>query len=574
MSLTSDSETTVADSSSAALYAPDIPLLVRPLEGDEGYHGGIGAAALTADLLVIVDPWLGQELGDRCLLFWHDETTPVLAEIIDTPEKLGVSLFFYVPASQILDGTALPVFYRVRRHSGNEADSLKLKILVKRTLPGGVLERPEPLGHPGLRYSLIPDITNGIDSEMAKQGIVMRIEQYQNITVFDRIVAQFGDEEQVTYYPVTPEQISDPHNHPIEILFDEQLIKRAGDGKHSITFQVVDRCANRPHVNAPWAIATEANVRLKHIPAPSVTGEQAGVLDPAFVEKFEVVASGIGLVAGDSVRVHWQGRVEHETEATTYAGSGALAFPIPLEWANESDQSVVSIRLRVERSEEKLTSDAKTVNIKTTIILKPPKVLEAYGENGDRLKMGDIYEARHVTVQVQQYVGMAVGQTIRVRWASARHVYDSVITTVTAVGAMNITVPRMEVVDSIGSTVPVNFTVRTYPNGPLHRSAPLNLVVDAQAFVLPPPRFTQDQTTVTVYYPAIASGYQARVRFGGIVTRRTGWQNMQNGVIAEFSIPSAWVEENKGGVVLINYSVNRANVNEQSQFSQVLRVQL
>jgi len=188
--------------------------------------------------------------------------------------------------------------------------------------------------------------------------------------------------------------------------------------------------------------------------------------------------------------------------------------------------------------------------------------------------MSDIYEARHVTVQVQHYVGMAVGQTIRVRWASARNIYDSAITTVTAVGAMEFLIPRMEVVDSIDSTVPVSFTVRTYPNGPLHRSDPLSLAVDAQTFVLPPPRLTPDLTKVTVRYPAMANGYQARVRVGGLITRRTAWQDMKTGVTAEFPIPASWIEENKGRTVLINYSVNRTGTEEQSQFSQVLRVEL
>lgn len=513
------------------LYPPDITGLVKPIHGDEGYDGGLGAAALTADLLVIVDPWLYQEIGDKCFLFWQDETDPVRTETIDTQEKLNVPVHFRIPASQIKDGAAFPVFYRVERRSGNESDSVMLKILVKGALPGGVLDKPEPLGHPGLRYTLIPDITAGIDSEMAKQGIVMRIASYQNISAYDRIVARWGNDEQVIYFPVTPEQVSDPQNHPILLTFDEDLIKRAGDGKHSVTYQVIDRCANRPHDHAAWSVATEVNVRVKKIPAPTVTGEEAGVLDPAFVE-------------------------------------------IPPGWVNESDQCVVSITLRVERSADKLTSDAKTVNIKTTIILTPPKVLEAYGENHDRLKMSDIYEARHVTVQVQQYVGMAIGQTVRVRWASGRHVYDSDITPVTAVGAMNIFVPRMEVVDSIGSTVPVNFTVRTFINGPLHRAEPLQLKIDAQPFELPPPRFSSDQTLVTVRYPAMTDGYQARVRWGGVVTRRTEWQNMLPDTTAAFSIPTEWLNENKGTTVLINYSVHQTGSNEQSQFSQVLRVAL
>ncbi|WP_277761215.1 hypothetical protein [Pseudomonas sp. A34-9] len=574
MTLPPETDENSTDSNALALGAPHIPAWISPIGGGEGYHGGIGAAPLNADLLVSVDPWLDNAIGQKCQLFWDDGVTPVLTEIIDTPEKLKAPLLFHVPAGQILDGSAFPVFYRVIRSSGNEADSSKLNILVKRTLPGGVLDKPEPQGHPRLLYSFTPDIKDGVDSEMARQGIVMRIEPYLNITPFDRIVARWGDEEQVTFYPVTPEQISDPQNHPILIRFDEDLIKRAGDGKHSITFQVIDRCGNRPHAYAPWAIPTEVKVNVNRIPAPTVTGEQGGVLDPAYVSNIQVVASGIGLLAGDSVRVHWQGRIERETTAKTYSGSGALEFQVPSSWANESDQHSVSVTVRVVRGEAKPESEAKTFTVKTTIILKSPKILEAYGTQGDRLKMSDIYTARHITARIEQYVGMAIGQTIRLRYASARHVYDSAITTVTSVGAMDLNVPRMEVVDSIGSTVPVSFTVRTYPNGPLHRSVPLNLAVDAQEFVLPPPRLTPDLTTVTVRYPAMANGYQARVRFGGIITRRTQWQDMKTGVTAEFSIPAGWVSENKGKTVLINYSVNRTGIDEQSQFSQVLRIEL
>jgi hypothetical protein len=574
MTSASNPEDPTASNDTSTLYAPHIPELISPMDGDEGYHGGIGAAALNADLVVIVDPWLDSDMGQTCKLFWDDDVTAILTETIDKPEELNAPLFFRVPASQILDGPAFPVFYRVRRNSGNESDSFKLNILIKRTLPGGVLDNPEPLGHPGLRYTFTPDIKDGIDSEMAKQGIAMRIEPYQNITVFDRIIARWGDTEQVPYYPVTPEQINDPQNHPILILFDEQLIKRAGDGKHSITYQVIDRCGNRPHPHAQWAIPTEVSVNVNRIPAPTVTGEQGGVLDPAYATNIQVVASGIGLVDGDRVCVHWAGRVERRSEEQTYPGSGTLEFPVPLNWASESDQSTVSITLRVERKGEPLTSDTKPLIIKTTIALKPPKVLEAYGALGDHLKMADIYEARHVTIQIDQYVGMAIGQTIRARWDSARHRCDSDITEVTAVGPMTFLVPRMEVVDSINSTVPVSFTVRTFPTGPLHRSTALQLAVDPQEFVLPPPRLSSDRTTVTVRYPRMADGQIARVRLGGVITRRTEWQPMKTDVTAAFAIPESWLEENTGKTILINYAVSRTGTDELSQFSQVLRVQL
>jgi hypothetical protein len=72
----------------------------------------------------------------------------------------------------------------------------------------------------------------------------------------------------------------------------------------------------------------------------------------------------------------------------------------------------------------------------------------------------------------------------------------------------------------------------------------------------------------------MTSGYHARVRLAGGVTRKTAWQDLETGVTAEFAIPAEWIEENLGKTVLINYSVNRPGIDEHSQFSQVLRVAL
>lgn len=44
-----------------------------------------------------------------------------------------------------------------------------------------------------------------------------------------------------------------------------------------------------------------------------------------------------------------------------------------------------------------------------------PKVLEAYGANGDRVRIEDVYTNDFVTVEVPSY-GMAAGHTVRGRW--------------------------------------------------------------------------------------------------------------------------------------------------------------
>lgn len=549
--------------------------LVYPIDGEEGYDGGVGISAFERNLRITVQPWQMQ-LGDECRLFWRNVSDPIRLEIIDTEDKLDKDVVFNLTGQEILDGSAR-AFYTITTKNQTPESSTELKLLAKRTYPGGELTQPEPGGHPDLRYQLVPDVADGIDQDMVNNGIRMLVNLYRNVTIYDRIIARWGVSEEVIFYPVTQRNVDDPINHPIAIIFSKELIERAGKGTHTVTFQVIDRCGNYPHPFASWAIPTKVTVNIgdnKRLPPPSVEGEQGGIMDPAFLTNVTVKVPKEGLNPNDIVRVNWQGRIDRNTSEKNYSGGETLDFSIPLEWARESDESKVSIVYKVRRTGPERTSEPKSVYIKTTIDPKPPKVLEAYGALGDRLKMADIYYATHVTIEVPQYLGMAIGQTIRARWASVRQTYDSPITTVEKVGPMNFTVPRLEVVDAIGSTVPVSFTVRTFPNGPLHRSKELPLAVDAQAFVLRPPRITPDQTTVTVRYPAMATGYQARVRVGGVITRRTAWQDMKTGVTAEFSIPTSWIAENKGKTVLINYSVNRAGIDEQSQFSQVLRVEL
>lgn len=560
-----------SDNAIQALRPVDISGFVEPVEGEELYDGGVGINAFERGLRINISPWQ-MKLGDECRLYWQNVASPIRLEVIDSDDKLNKEVVFNLSGQEVLDGSAL-VFYTVEARHQTPEDSAKLKVLVKRTYPGGQLDQPEPAGHPNLRYRFIPDVANGIDQGMVDNGIHLRVPPYPNMTIYDKIVARWGVSEKATFYPVTQRNIDDPINHPVEVFFSKALIERAGRGIHSVTFQVIDRCGNFPHPSAPWAIATEVSVNLgdtSPLLPPEVTGEQSGSIDPAFLTNLVVRVPKSGLHLNDLVSVDWQGRIARSTPAKNYTGGETLDFAIPLDWARESDQSTVTITYTVRNR----TSQPKSVNVKTTIELKIPLVLEAYGDARDRLKMADIYEARHVTIRVQPYVGMAVGQTIRARWDNARHRCDSEITTVTAVGPMDFLVPRMEVVDSIGSIVPVSFTVRTFPKGPLHRSIPLQLTVDAQDFALPPPRLTPDQTTVTVRYPQMAGGQIARVRLAGVVTHRTAWMQMKTGITAEFTIPPSWIEENQGKTVLINYSVNRSSPNELSQFSQVLRVAL
>ena len=242
----------------ADLFPPHIPSATK-LETPEIYHGGISLESIVnGNLVVLVDAWLNLALDDKCELYWDNDDTPVKTEIIndDTVQRLR----FEVPVGFITNDSA-KVFYIVTRFPQEPVKSKELLMWVKLNRPGGEDTDSNP-GHSGLKYSLVPDPSKGVDAEMAKGGIRMFIEHYQNIASYDRVVGKWRDEE-ISFYPVTREQINDPENNPIFVTFTEEVIKRQGNGRDiPVTFRVVDRVGNLTDPQDPWAKFTYVSVDL------------------------------------------------------------------------------------------------------------------------------------------------------------------------------------------------------------------------------------------------------------------------------------------------------------------------
>lgn len=242
----------------ADLFPPHIPSATK-LETPEIYHGGISLESIVnGNLVVLVDAWLNLALDDKCELYWDNDDTPVKTEIIndDTVQRLR----FEVPVGFITNDSA-KVFYIVTRFPQEPVKSKELLMWVKLNRPGGEDTDSDP-GHSGLKYSLVPDPSKGVDAEMAKGGIRMLIEHYQNIATYDRVVGKWRDEE-ISFYPVTREQINDPENNPIFVTFTEEVIKRQGNGRDiPVTFRVVDRVGNLTDPQDPWAKFTYVSVDL------------------------------------------------------------------------------------------------------------------------------------------------------------------------------------------------------------------------------------------------------------------------------------------------------------------------
>lgn len=200
-----------------------------------------------------------------------------------------------------------------------------------------------------------------------------------------------------------------------------------------------------------------------------------------------------------------------------------------------------------------------------------PTVPKAYNPPaGDRLSMNDIYRDDYLAVQLPINAGIAASDTISVRWRG-RVLYDSPLVPYGELPAnKQVQIPRIEVVDSIGLTVPVNYSVKKGGSGTTLESAVLFLNIDAQALALQAPSYSAG--TVTVNSPA-PTGSRVRIRAVGQTTLETVSQTVTTGKPNLFILDPDWMLNNKGRTVLINYSVFTA-LSPQWMFSRVLRVQL
>ena len=310
-------------------------------------------------------------------------------------------------------------------------------------------------------------------------------------------------------------------------------------------------------------------------PAPDVLEDSsANVLDLKDLARITVRVPNYGMQLNDTVRVRWLGINQHDTAIKTIVTLAPLDVDIPLSWAREDlDKTVILTYSYGRNGQSIVVSLPLTISVVQTsenLNLIPPLVLEAFGPGGDQLEFSRLPNGTDVHVRVPQYPGMAIGQTVRVRWVS-RVVFDTDIKPVERIMPIEFTIWRDEVIDSIGQLVVVNYSVVEQQDGPINPSKALDLTVLPQSLNLVAPTINAGTTTVSVAYQGSLTSHTISVRWRGVNDHTTGVQRPPaNGGITRFTIPAQWVTENRGRQVLINYSVGAGD--NPMIFSQLLRI--
>ena len=263
-----------------------------------------------------------------------------------------------------------------------------------------------------------------------------------------------------------------------------------------------------------------------------------------------------------------------------WVSAGSQTFTVPAGELKElRDASSLTLTLKVDvaggtNEAAAVVFTPKIYTVRSTgILLAPPEVLEAPDWT---LDFATVHTARYITVRARISTGAFQADpqatyTVMVRWVHEGLVYHSDIVETTVPRTLDFQIPRLEVIDVIGSYADINYTV--YGNGLRLSSNVRRLYVTGQDIALPAPRFNSASNEVTVLYPAQLDGHRVTVRWTGVTAHDTAEQPVQTGVIARFPIPTQWLTENAGNVVLINYSVLR-RTGELRLFSRLLRLQL
>ncbi|MDD1016338.1 YncE family protein [Pseudomonas rubra] len=588
------------------LQRPRIPIgnLIDVLvEDDDGelIAGDAGVnLALTDDprgLVVAIPLWAGAQAFEEIDVHWGGSLA--LSHFIspgelDAPE--GV-LYLRVPLRRLLDGQA-QVSYTVWHLDGNASESDPIRVLVKRTRPGGRDDDAEAPGHQGLVPAGLADelIENGIGPIEAAAGVEVTLAAYEHMRVRDQVELDWGGERLV--HVVDADEVG----QALTLVVEEALILAAGDGEIKLAWKVTDEVLNssRDADERPWSASTMVEVhaggaqlyppyvKIRDEYVDEVIDLNALELDDVTVEVF---TDPHYFEPGHWVELFWNGLtaegepVRHRQQAQVERVPGAVTFFVPNAQAQQlgGGRVVLYYQLKAGETTPPLHSSQRTTRRiegeGAGIGLRAPSVLEAVGGHLDP----SLAEA---TIQVVAYPGIKLGDELTVVFSGTRadgsevNFYHTRNVTSGQIedGKIERIVPGEYIAALDGRRAEVYYLV----NG--RRSETLGLIVGELQATLPAPRVLEveegvlDPANVGAQGATLEIPLYPRIALGDLVTYL--WQGSEaNGSTSDqsqissltevllFDVPKVFVEANLNGSVEVSYSVERDG--HPGQMSQV-----
>jgi hypothetical protein len=172
------------------------------------------------------------------------------------------------------------------------------------------------------------------------------------------------------------------------------------------------------------------------------------------------------------------------------------------------------------------------------------------------------------SVEIPDY-GRRVGDSVRLTWVGRRVTVQSEIQTVTDPAVPIVfKISMYELIDCIGVNATLTYTVVRAPAGP-STSQSMSLSVFGHVGAIEAPTINSpDNNNIRVQFRD--DYYSAQVRFIGLTTVESPIREFHGNYI-NFPINETWRSQNRGRLVLFNYSLRRFG-NTQIYYSQILRV--
>ncbi|WP_095163051.1 hypothetical protein [Pseudomonas sp. Irchel 3F5] len=506
---------------------------------------------------------------------------------LDAPEGI---LYLRVPLRRLQDGQA-EVSYTVWHLDGNSSESAAIRVLVKRTRPGGRDNDAEEPGHQGLVPAGLADelIDNGIGPIEAAAGVEVSIAAYEHMRVRDRIELDWGGE------PLVHVLAAQEVGRDLTLKVDEALILAAGDGEIKMAWKVTDEVLNRSRDadERPWSASTTVEVYASdaqlYPPYVKIRDEYVDeVIDLNELDlddvTVEVFTDPHHFAEGNWVELFWNGftvegeRVQHRQQRQVERVPGAVTFMVPNGQAQVlggGGRVVLYYQVKAGETTPPLHSSQRTTRRiegeGAGVGLRAPTVLEAQGGHLDPT----LAEA---TIRVAAYPGINIGDVLTVVFSGTRadggEVYFDNTRNVTSGqierGEILRGLPGEYIAALDGRRAEVYYLV----NG--RRSETLGLVIGELQATLQAPTVQevaegvldpaavgpQGASLKIPLYEGIALGDRVTYLWRGSEADGSTSDQSEITSLSEplvFDVPKAFVEANLNGSVEVSYSIARNN---------------
>lgn len=523
---------------------------------------------------ITVPPWQNMAEGDELVLMWNGIRL-VQPRLLQT--QVGQPVVITLPTETLIaagDGEALVVNYEIRDVVNNYS-------LVSPPAHAEVIIDPNALPAPVVWMN--EQETQLIDLvALGTQDVEVLIPVYPGIAKGDNVTLTWigrtheGQEVRVVLGPKPVTSVSFPLRFKVPNA--DVIAIAGGNAELKYTMQPVTGTARNSQSNTVAVQGTAAPLA-----APSIDGVTGTEIDLALLtgDATVRVQPYRGKLAGDMVYLSWDG-VSAQGTAISYTAyyvvnpgeeTVATTFTVPRTQLDAIAGGTLKVSYRVMYVVTHNTASslvaAYSVKASGLLVLPAPFVSEATGSNSDQLIypnnnniIGDVH------VIVPNYI-MQPGDTVKVYWRGNVE-YSSPIQTVTTPGPLTFVISRYDVIDNIGRSVDIRYTVKRPPSSTTHTSL-IKRVFVIQDLDLPAPTINSSNTNVRVLRGNLHTGYTVQVRWIGVTTHDTETKVLASEDYLNFTIPTAWANENMGKEVRINYSVHLPG-DARARFSRLLRV--